>query len=199
MYDLLYHKPQKLLLLAGCSTVCTTVAEAAKMWNLVVVSSNENNECVCIINLSHVYVPLFLPSLQLCYGASSPALSDRSRFPTLFRTHPSATVHNPTRIKLMQKFGWSKIAILQQAEEVFISTVEDLENRCKDAQIEIVTRQSFLSDPTDAVRNLRRQDARIIVGLFYVVAARRVLCEMYKQQLYGRSYVWFFIGELLNN
>ncbi|EDS38917.1 GABA receptor [Culex quinquefasciatus] len=165
MYNLLYNAPQKLMLLAGCSTVCTTVAEAAKMWNLVV----------------------------LCYGASSPALSDRSRFPTLFRTHPSATVHNPTRIKLMQKFGWSRVAILQQAEEVFISTVEDLETRCKEAGIEIVTRQSFLSDPTDAVRNLRRQDARIIVGLFYVVAARRVLCEMYKQQLYGRAYVWFFI------
>lgn len=27
------------MLLAGCSTVCTTVAEAAKMWNLVVVST----------------------------------------------------------------------------------------------------------------------------------------------------------------
>ncbi|XP_053958824.1 gamma-aminobutyric acid type B receptor subunit 1 [Anastrepha ludens] len=166
MYNLLYNKPQKLMLLAGCSTVCTTVAEAAKMWNLIV----------------------------LCYGASSPALSDRSRFPTLFRTHPSATVHNPTRIKLMKKFGWSRVAILQQAEEVFISTVEDLENRCMEAGVEIVTRQSFLSDPTDAVRNLRRQDARIIVGLFYVVAARRVLCEMYKQQLYGRAHVWFFIG-----
>lgn len=74
-------------------------------------------------------------------------------------------------------------------------TVEDLENRCKEASIEIVTRQSFLSDPTDAVKNLRRQDARIIVGLFYVVAARRVLCEMYKQHLYGRTYVWFFIGK----
>lgn len=115
----------------------------------------------------------------------------------------------------MKKFGWSRVAILQQAEEVFISvsklhfllcdillipffhwqTVEDLENRCMEAGVEIVTRQSFLSDPTDAVRNLRRQDARIIVGLFYVVAARRVLCEMYKQQLYGRAHVWFFIGE----
>lgn len=132
---------------------------------------------------------------QLCYGASSPALSDRNRFPTLFRTHPSATVHNPTRIKLMKKYGWSRVAILQQAEEVFISTVEDLEARCNEAGIEIVTRQSFLSDPTDAVRNLRRQDARVIVGLFYVVAARRVLCEMYKQKLYGKSYVWFFIGK----
>ncbi|XP_068912302.1 gamma-aminobutyric acid type B receptor subunit 1 isoform X3 [Tenebrio molitor] len=166
MYNLLYNQPQKLMLLAGCSTVCTTVAEAAKMWNLIV----------------------------LCYGASSPALSDRNRFPTLFRTHPSATVHNPTRIKLMKKFGWSRVAILQQAEEVFISTVEDLETRCMEANIEIVTRQSFLSDPGDAVRNLRRQDARVIVGLFYVVAARRVLCEMYKQKLYGKSYTWFFIG-----
>lgn len=77
----------------------------------------------------------------------------------------------------------------------YLQTVEDLENRCKEADIEIVTRQSFLSDPADAVRNLRRQDARIIVGLFYVVAARRVLCEMYKHQLYGRSHVWFFIGK----
>ena len=94
--------------------------------------------------------------------------------------------------------------------------MEDLETRCRESGIEIVTRQSFLNDPSESVRNLRRQvlkvdsrkknrnlstiyhcdlqDARIIVGLFYVVAARRVLCEMYKQGLYGSSYVWFFIG-----
>jgi gamma-aminobutyric acid type B receptor len=70
-----------------------------------------------------------------------------------------------------------------------------LEARCKDAGIEIITRQSFLSDPSDAVKNIRRQDARVIVGLFYVVAARRVLCEVYKHKLYGKSYVWFFIGK----
>ncbi|TRY62732.1 hypothetical protein TCAL_16597 [Tigriopus californicus] len=49
MYDLLYSKPQKVLLLAGCSTVCTTVSEASQLFNLVTV----------------------------CYGASSPALSNR--------------------------------------------------------------------------------------------------------------------------
>jgi len=72
--------------------------------------------------------------------------------------------------------------------------VEDLEERCKEEKIEIVTRQSFLTDPAEAVRNLKRQDARIVVGLFYVDAARRVLCEIYRQQLYGKAYVWFFIG-----
>lgn len=80
-----------------------------------------------------------------------------------------------------------------------LQTVEDLEAHCKKAGIEIVTRQSFLSDPSDAVRNLRRQDARVIVGLFYVVAARRVLCEVYKHKLYGKSYVWFFIGKFSSN
>ena len=49
MYDLLYNKPQKVIMLAGCSAVCTTVAGAAQYWNLVTV----------------------------CYGASSPALSNR--------------------------------------------------------------------------------------------------------------------------
>lgn len=89
------------------------------------------------------------------------------------------------------------------APGVHLQTVEDLENRCKDAGIEIVTRQSFLSDPTDAVRNLHRQDARIIVGLFYVVAARRVLCEIYNLKLFTRpgerTYVWFFIGKSISN
>lgn len=42
MYDLLYTDPRKLLLLAGCSTVCTTIAETAKMWNLNVVSKFSN-------------------------------------------------------------------------------------------------------------------------------------------------------------
>lgn len=121
------------MLLAGCSTVCTTVAEAAKMWNLVVVStylflfypvsiaSLREFRHVHILWSNKKYKNAYNIYPQLCYGASSPALSDRNRFPTLFRTHPSATVHNPTRIKLLQKFGWSRVAILQQAEEVFIS------------------------------------------------------------------------------
>lgn len=38
MFDLLYNEPVKLMLLGGCSTVSTTIGEAAKMWNLIVVS-----------------------------------------------------------------------------------------------------------------------------------------------------------------
>ena len=76
----------------------------------------------------------------------------------------------------------------------FRQTLNDLESRTKLANITISTRQSFLRDPAAAVANLKRQDARIIVGLFYAKAARKVLCEIYRQKLYGQKYVWFFIG-----
>ncbi|NWW44373.1 GABR1 protein, partial [Pedionomus torquatus] len=137
--------------------------------------------------------------LQLSYGSSSPALSNRQRFPTFFRTHPSATLHNPTRVQLFKKWGWTKIATIQQTTEVFTSTLDDLDQRVKEAGLEITFRQSFFSDPAAPVRNLKRQDARIIVGLFYETEARKVFCEVYKEKLYGKKYVWFLIGWYADN
>ncbi|KAB0402867.1 hypothetical protein E2I00_019814, partial [Balaenoptera physalus] len=171
LYELLYNDPIKIILMPGCSSVSTLVAEAARMWNLIVLS----------------------------YGSSSPALSNRQRFPTFFRTHPSATLHNPTRVKLFEKWGWKKIATIQQTTEVFTSTLDDLEERVKEAGIEITFRQSFFSDPAVPVKNLKRQDARIIVGLFYETEARKVFCEVYKERLFGKKYVWFLIGWYADN
>ena len=62
-------------------------------------------------------------------------------------------------------------------EEVFTSTAKDLEFQCRQKGIR-VERQSFYGDPTDAIKTLVRADARIIVGLFYVTEARRVLCQV---------------------
>ncbi|XP_053823914.1 gamma-aminobutyric acid type B receptor subunit 1 [Vidua chalybeata] len=170
LYELLYNLPFKIILMPGCSSVSTLVAEAARIWNVTVLS----------------------------YGSSSPALSNRRRFPTFFRTHPSATLHNPTRVQLFKKWGWTKIATIQQTEEVFTSTLDDLDRRVKEAGLEITFRQSFFSDPSASVRNLKRQDARIIVGLFYETVARKVFCEVYKEKLYGKKYVWFLIGWYAN-
>ncbi|CTQ87096.1 G-protein coupled receptors family 3 profile domain-containing protein [Caenorhabditis elegans] len=165
LYDFLYKPPTKLMLLTGCSPVTTVIAEAAPVWKLVVLS----------------------------YGGSSPALSNRNRFPTLFRTHPSANMQNPTRIHIMEKFKWKRFTILMSVEEVFVTTAKDLEAIARKKGIK-VDRQSFYGDPTDAMKTLQRQDARIIVGLFYVTEARKVLCQAYHHGLYGRRYVWFFIG-----
>lgn len=66
--------------------------------------------------------------------------------------------------------------------------------KCKEADIEIISRVSFLDDPTEAVKSLVRQDARIIVAMAYGSAARKIMCEAYKNGLYGKQYVWLLIG-----
>lgn len=88
----------------------------------------------------------------------------------------------PFRVKLFEKFKWRKITILQSVEEVFTSTAKDLEEQCREKGIR-VERQSFYGDPTDAVKTLVRQDARVIIGLFYVTEARRVLCQVSGQSI----------------
>lgn len=57
-----------------------------------------------------------------------------------------------------------------------------------------MSRVSFLEDPTEAVKSLARQDARIIIGMAYGGAARKIMCEAYKNGLYGKQHVWFLIG-----
>ncbi|KAG0717006.1 Gamma-aminobutyric acid type B receptor subunit 1 [Chionoecetes opilio] len=175
MYDLLYNQPTKLML-GGCSTFvhhhrggCQDVEPGGGETR----GGGESG---------------------LSYGSSSPALSDRQRFPTFFRTHPSATVHNPTRIKIMQKYNWLGWPSCSRPRRSSYRQWRTWSFVARTQTSRSLTRQSFLTDPTDAVRNLKRQDARIVVGLFYVNAARRVLCEIYKNSLYGKSHVWFFIG-----
>lgn len=165
-YNLLYTPPIKIMMLTGCSAASTPVAEAAHMWNLNV----------------------------LAWGASSPALSNRERFPTFFRTHPSATLHNPTRIRLCKEWNWTKISVIQEMQEVFTSTSEDLEKEVAKANMTITARASFQTEPKTAVGNLIAQDARIIVGVFYEGFARRIFCEVYNKGFYGPNRVWFLIG-----
>ncbi|CAF1583392.1 unnamed protein product [Adineta ricciae] len=178
LYELLYNKTfgnvnSSILMLLGpaCSPVSTAVGEAAKMWNLIVLS----------------------------YGSSSPALSNRARFHTFFRTHPPATLHNPTRIKFFELFGWKRIAILIQTEEVWQSTAENLEVLARKHNVHIAVRQLFDNDPSHAISNLQKDDIRIIVGLFYEEKARKVFCKAYQQKYFGESYVWWLIGWYADN
>ncbi|XP_055338709.1 gamma-aminobutyric acid type B receptor subunit 1-like isoform X3 [Paramacrobiotus metropolitanus] len=135
----------------------------------------------------------------MSYGSTSPALSDRRKYKTFFRTVPSAGFHNPAYIRLLKHYGWQKIHIIYEAEKGFNSIVGNLEKLCEQNEIEVVTRQSFLYDPTEAVRNLNRSDGGIIVGLFYETSARLVFCEAYKNNLYGNRSIWLIDGSFANN
>ncbi|XP_017586884.1 PREDICTED: gamma-aminobutyric acid type B receptor subunit 1, partial [Corvus brachyrhynchos] len=168
LYELLYNDPIKIILMPGCSSVSTLVAEAARMWNLIVVSQ----------------------------AGSSPAPPNRQRFPTFFRTHPSATLHNPTRVQLFKKWGWTKIATIQQTTEVFTSVRTPKPSRCSRSVSESIPEfQPGLGGP----KSLLGGPKSLLSGPRLSLVASNCPCQVYKEKLYGKKYVWFLIGWYADN
>jgi hypothetical protein len=69
---------------------------------------------MCLLVLEKIWIQ-FTSIIKLC------SISN------FFRTHPPTTLHNPKGIKFFDLFGWKRIAILIQTEEVWQSTAEHLE------------------------------------------------------------------------
>ncbi|GLH10938.1 Metabotropic GABA-B receptor subtype 2 [Gryllus bimaculatus] len=54
--------------------------------------------------------------------------------------------------------------------------------------------ESFASEVSAALQKLREKDVRIILGNFNETWARRIFCEAYRENMYGRKYQWIIMG-----
>ncbi|XP_072016480.1 gamma-aminobutyric acid type B receptor subunit 2-like [Amphiura filiformis] len=102
---------------------------------------------------------------------------------------------NPARIHLMKEFGWNKVGTINGKHEIFSLVVDDLIGRLHEANMTILTSETFASDdPSHQIQNLKAVDARIITVNMYATKARRFLCEAYKNNMVGDGYMWMFVG-----
>ncbi|XP_072048784.1 gamma-aminobutyric acid type B receptor subunit 2-like [Amphiura filiformis] len=168
LFDQLFHEPQKLILIGdGCSTSTQAIAGTSYHWNLNVVS----------------------------YAAIAPTLSNRIDYPYFYRSVMPDTMFNAARIRLMKEFGWNKVGTIHGKHEIFSLVVDHLIEGLHDANITILTSETFASDdPSHQIQNLKTVDAKIISVNMYATKARRVLCEAYKNNMVGDGYVWMFVG-----
>ena len=58
--------------------------------------------------------------------------------------------------------------------------------------VTIIAEAFFNGEPKEAIETLKNADARIIFALCYVSNCPRMVCEAYKQGLYGPNVVWIF-------
>ncbi|XP_031556783.1 gamma-aminobutyric acid type B receptor subunit 2-like isoform X2 [Actinia tenebrosa] len=164
---LIQDNPQMVMILGGdCSLSTKSIAEASPHWNLVEVS----------------------------YVASSSLLSDKNTFPLFLRTNQPEHAGNFPRISLMKMFGWSRIATIQSSELVFASTVNHFHELLSLNNFTRLTTEAFVDDAKQQISKIKEEDARIIYGMFYENQARLVLCEAYRQGIYGSEYLWFLPG-----
>ncbi|XP_071485072.1 gamma-aminobutyric acid type B receptor subunit 2-like [Diadema antillarum] len=166
-YENIYSGPPKPFLIGGFySENCVILCDTSKHWNVI----------------------------EISYGASSPALSDREECPYFYRTPQSAAQQNVPRVQLIQMYGWDRVAIIRFSNVLFTATMEDLRSLLLANNISIVANELFDEDPSYAMRYIKEKDARIIIGLFWEPQARKVFCEAYKLGMYGERYAWILRG-----
>ncbi|XP_071477040.1 gamma-aminobutyric acid type B receptor subunit 1-like [Diadema antillarum] len=155
-----------MLLGSGCSEVAKTVSLAANLWNIV----------------------------QVSYAASSPSLSNRETYASFYRTNVADSLYNYARLAIIKHYGWRRVATLYENREAYSTAVNLFTELLATNGINLTTSESFTVEPGEQIANLKEKGAWIIFGNFQETMARKVFCEAYKQNLYGKNYAWFLIG-----
>ncbi|XP_072022900.1 gamma-aminobutyric acid type B receptor subunit 1-like [Amphiura filiformis] len=167
LFDQLFREPSKIMILGGgCSPPAEALASTAHYWNLITVA----------------------------YGAENPGLSNRKFYPYFYRSSSPGTTYNYARLRLLQEYGWNRVATIHENREADKLTMDHMHNLLKEANITLVTSESFFINPKNQIENIKKKDAKIIIGNMYEDTARRVFCEAYKVGITGKGYVCMMLG-----
>uniref|UniRef100_A0A182LUW1 G-protein coupled receptors family 3 profile domain-containing protein n=1 Tax=Anopheles culicifacies TaxID=139723 RepID=A0A182LUW1_9DIPT len=137
------HQSKRIIMVLGsaCSEVTESLAKVVPYWNI----------------------------LQVSFGSTSPALSDRREFPLFYRTVAPDSSHHPARIAFLMRFGWDTVATFSQNEEGYSLAVNDLVTELERANITCAATISFAE--TDFKEQLK-------------------LLRVYNLGMYGAEYAW---------
>ncbi|KAK3753692.1 hypothetical protein QZH41_013134 [Actinostola sp. cb2023] len=135
---------------------------------------------------------------RISYASTSPKLSNKMLFPYFYRTIPDDTSFNAPRIAILNTYNWSSVAIIYQDEDIHRAAVEHLQGEMKKTGIHQLAAEGFRHSAVTQMSNLKKKDARIIIGNFFGYGARRVFCEAFKLDLYGPRYLWILLGYIEN-
>ncbi|XP_055525482.1 gamma-aminobutyric acid type B receptor subunit 2 isoform X2 [Wyeomyia smithii] len=169
-FDMMHSGPHKLMLFgAACTHVTDPIAKASKHWHLT----------------------------QLSYADTHPMFTKDS-FPNFFRVVPSENAFNAPRLALLKEFNWTRIGTIYQNEPRYSLPHNHMVADLDAMGLDVVETQSFVYDVEESLRKLREKDVRIILANFNEYWARKVFCEAYKLEMYGRSYQWLIMGTYTN-
>ncbi|XP_055677192.1 gamma-aminobutyric acid type B receptor subunit 2 isoform X2 [Lutzomyia longipalpis] len=165
-FDMMHSGPHKLMLFgAACTHVTDPIAKASKHWHLT----------------------------QLSYADTHPMFT-KDAFPNFFRVVPSENAFNAPRLALLRRFNWTRVGTIYQNEPRYSLPHNHMVADLDAMGMEVVETQSFVQDVSESLRKLKEKDVRIILGNFNETWARRVFCEAYRLEMYGRSYQWLIMG-----
>ncbi|KAF5284264.1 hypothetical protein FQR65_LT00265 [Abscondita terminalis] len=165
-FDMMHSGPHKLMLFgAACTHVTDPIAKASKHWHLT----------------------------QLSYADTHPMFTKES-FPNFFRIVPSENAFNKPRLSLLREFNWTRVGTIYQNEPRYSLAHNRLVADLDTLNYEVVETQSFTNEVTSALVKLKEKDTRVILGNFNEYWARKIFCEAFKLEMFGRKYQWIIMG-----
>ncbi|KAM7363585.1 gamma-aminobutyric acid type B receptor subunit 2 isoform 1-T1 [Cochliomyia hominivorax] len=165
-FDMMHSGPNKLMLFgAACTHVTDPIAKASKHWHLT----------------------------QLSYADTHPMFT-KDAFPNFFRVVPSENAFNAPRLALLKEFNWTRVGTLYQNEPRYSLPHNHMVADLDAMELDVVETQSFVNDVSESLKKLREKDVRIILGNFNEHFARKVFCEAYKLEMFGRAYQWLIMA-----
>ncbi|KAI6655159.1 gamma-aminobutyric acid (GABA) type B receptor [Oopsacas minuta] len=156
----------------GCSVVTGAVAEISYLYGLV----------------------------SVAFASTSPSLANTERYPTLIRSRPSESSTIPARLRFITENGWKRIAIINQQEDLFVSTSHELQKLLNidsvHYRIEIIDPKgpNLLEQLQGALALIEKEGYRIIVANMYQTLAVQLLCIMKSSGLQPPLVTWIFPG-----
>lgn len=166
LFESLYNGPQLIMLLgAACPASTRAITQIGGIWNL----------------------------LQVSYASIPTDLSNERKHQLLYSTVPSYSAQNRAKIAFLNHFQWKRIATIRENDYAFGEVMGSFQQDLVNSGLELIAAEIVQDNPKSQLTNLKKKDARIIVGMFYEDQARKVLCEAFKEGMYGEHYVWVLL------
>ncbi|XP_074496917.1 extracellular calcium-sensing receptor-like [Sebastes fasciatus] len=158
------------------------------------------------IILSRILGPLSVPLIS--YFASCPCLSDRLKFPNVFRTIPSDIYQARAMARLAIHFRWTwmgAVIINNDYGHLAIQAFQE-ETQGKGVClefIETVHRETIVSDARRVALTIQASTARVILIFCWYTDARTILLELAKRNVTDRQFLaseaWSTSGDILQD
>ncbi|XP_029301732.1 extracellular calcium-sensing receptor-like [Cottoperca gobio] len=156
--------------------------------------------------LSRILGPLSVPLIS--YLASCPCLSDRLKFPNVFRTIPSDLYQARAMARLAIRFHWTwmgAVVVNNDYGHLAIQTFQkETEGKgvCLDF-IETVRRETIVSDARRAALTIQASTARVILIFCWYTDVKKVFLELAKLNVTDRQFLaseaWSTSDDLLRD
>ncbi|KAJ3204526.1 hypothetical protein HDU67_009454, partial [Dinochytrium kinnereticum] len=128
-----------------------------------------------------------------CNVATNPGFSDKSQYKYSFRTAPSDRHQGYHLARLVQRFGWSKVALITVNAAYGFGVSANFLELASAQNFTILRNEAFNPDDTNyrlQMTSLKQVDARVFVVVGYDSDVVVMLREARKQGLIGPKYVW---------